>query len=60
MSKDVQDTVVNLASIVLNMAYGKKDFLTNASRVIGVIKSGQALTKFKQMVVAQRSEIQTI
>lgn len=60
MSKDVQDTVINLASIVLNMAYGKKDFLTNASRVIGVIKSGQALTKFKQMIVAQRSEIHTI
>ena len=53
MSRDVQDTVITLASIVLNMAYGKKDFATNASRVVDVIKSGQAFTKFRQMIVAQ-------
>lgn len=53
MSRDVQDTVITLASIVLNMAYGKKDFATNASKVVDVIKSGQAFTKFRQMVVAQ-------
>lgn len=53
MSKDVEDTVVSLASIVLNMAYGEKDFATNAARVINVIKSGQAMNKFRQMVIAQ-------
>ena len=54
MSKDVEDTVVSLASIVLNLAYGEKDFSTNAAKVINVIKSGQALAKFRQMVIAQR------
>lgn len=53
MSKDVEDTVVSLASIALNMAYGEKDFNLNAAKVINTIKSGQALTKFKQMVIAQ-------
>ena len=60
MSKDVEDTVVSLASIVLNLAYGEKDFSTNAAKVISVIKSGQAMTKFKQMVSAQRTEISNI
>ena len=54
MSKDVEDTVISLASIVLALAYGERDFNTNAAKVIGVIKSGQALAKFKQMVIAQR------
>ena len=54
MSKDVEDTVVSLASIVLNLAYGEKDLTTNAAKVIGVIKSGQAMAKFRQMVIAQR------
>ena len=54
MSKDVEDTVVSLASIVLNMAYGEKDFNLNAAKVINTIKSGQALAKFRQMVIAQR------
>lgn len=53
MSKDVEDTVVSLASIVLNLAYGEKDFSLNAAKVLNVIRSGQALTKFKQMVIAQ-------
>lgn len=60
MSKDVEDTVVSLASIVLNLAYGEKDLATNAARVINVIKSGQAMTKFRQMVIAQRSEMVNI
>ena len=60
MTKDVEDTVISLASIVLNMAYGEKDFATNAARIVSVIKSGQAMTKFKQMVSAQRSEILNI
>ncbi len=55
MSKDVEDTVVTLASIVLNLAYGEKDFATNAARVISVIKSGQAMAKFKAMVIAERT-----
>ncbi len=54
MAKDVQDTVVSLASIVLNLAYGEKDLATNTAKVINVIKSGQAFNKFKQMVIAQR------
>ena len=54
MSKDVEDTVVSLASIVLNLAYGEKDLTLNAAKVLNVIHSGQALTKFKQMVIAQR------
>lgn len=54
MAKDVEDTVVSLASIVLNLAYGEKDLATNAARVISVIKSGQAMAKFRQMVIAQR------
>ena len=54
MTKDAEDTVVSLASIVLNMANGEKDLSTNATKVLYAIKSGQALTKFKQMVIAQR------
>lgn len=54
MTKDVEDTVVCLASIVLNMVYGEKDLNLNAAKVLSVIHSGQALTKFKQMVIAQR------
>ena len=54
MSKDVQDTVVSLASLVLKMAYGEKRFEVNAAKVINTIKSGMAINKFKQMVIAQR------
>ena len=54
MSKDVEDTVVTLASIVLNMAYGEKDFSANTNKVKQIINSGQALTKFRQMIIAQR------
>lgn len=54
MPKDVEDTVVTLASLALNLAYGEKDLNVNAARVLSVIKSGQAMTKFKQMIMAQR------
>jgi pyrimidine-nucleoside phosphorylase len=54
MEKDVEDTVVALASLVLKLAYDEKDIKTNAARVLSVINSGQAFTKFKQMVMAQR------
>lgn len=53
MSKDVEDTVINLASIILNLSYGEKDMALNANKVREVIKSGKALAKFKQMVIAQ-------
>lgn len=54
MSKDVEDTVISLASIILNLAYGEKNMEANAAKVLHAIRSGQALTKFKQMVIAQR------
>ena len=54
MTKDVEDTVVSLASIVLKMAYGEKNPNANPSRVLEVIRNGQAMAKFKQMVIAQR------
>jgi pyrimidine-nucleoside phosphorylase len=60
MSKDVEDSVVMLASIALNFVYGEKDLNTNAARILGVIKSGQALTKFKQMVMAQYGDVEFI
>ncbi len=54
MSRDVEDTVISLAHVVLSLAYGEKDFETNSAKVRNVIWSGQALNKFKQMVIAQR------
>jgi len=57
MSKDIEDTVVMLASIVLALAYGEKDLNINAARVLSVIKSGQAFAKFKQMVSAQGGNV---
>ena len=54
MSRDVEDTVVSLANIVLSLAYGEKDFETNSAKIRNVIWSGQAMAKFKQMVIAQR------
>jgi pyrimidine-nucleoside phosphorylase len=54
MTKDVEDTVVTLASLVLKLAFNEKDFNTNAARILGIINSGQAFTKFKQMIIAQR------
>ena len=54
MAKDVEDTVVNLASIILNLSYGEKDMASNANKVRTVIQNGQALAKFKQMIIAQR------
>jgi pyrimidine-nucleoside phosphorylase len=54
MPKDIEDTVVTLASLALNLAYGEKDLNTNAARVLSVIRSGQAMAKFKQMIMAQR------
>lgn len=54
MSKDVEDTVVSLASIVLNLANREKDFNKNREKILDVINSGAALQKFRQMVVAQR------
>ena len=54
MAKDVEDTVVNLASIILNLSYGEKDMVSNANKVRTVIQNGQALAKFKQMIIAQR------
>lgn len=53
MTKDVQDEVVALASIMLNIAFGEKNFNANAKKIMDVIQSGQAMTKFKQMVIAQ-------
>jgi pyrimidine-nucleoside phosphorylase len=60
MAKDVEDSVVMLASIALHFAYGEKDLNKNAARVLSVIKSGQALTKFKQMVMAQYGDVEFI
>ena len=54
MAKDVEDTVINLASIILNLSYGEKDMALNANKVRTVIQNGQALAKFKQMIIAQR------
>ena len=54
MSKDVEDTVVSLASIVLNLANREKDVNKNREKILEVINSGAALQKFRQMVVAQR------
>lgn len=54
MSRDLEDTVVALGSLVLQMVYGEKDMEVNAAKILGVINSGQALTKFKQMIAAQR------
>lgn len=56
MSKDVEDTVINLASIILNLSYGEKDMALNANRVREVIKNGKALAKFRQMIIAQRRQ----
>ena len=56
MSKDVEDTVISLASLALALAYGEKNLAENAAKVISVIKSGQAMNKFKQMVIAQRRD----
>ena len=54
MTKDVEDTVVSLASMILNLAYGKNSLASNSSKILNTIKSGQAMMKFKQMVIAQR------
>lgn len=53
MSKDIENIVVSLGSVILSLAYGEKNLNENASRILSVIQSGQALTKFKQMVIAQ-------
>jgi len=60
MAKDVEDTVINLASIILNLSYGEKDMALNANKVRKVIQNGQALSKFKQMIIAQRRETELI
>ena len=54
MTKDVKDTVVSLASIILSLVYGEKNFNKNAEKVMEVISMGQALKRFRQMVIAQR------
>ena len=54
MEKDVEETVIALASLILTLTNGEKDLSTNGAKVMSVINSGQALTKFKQMVIAQR------
>ena len=53
MPKDVEDTVISLASVILNLAYGKTTFSENAAKVVSIIKTGQALAKFRQMIIAQ-------
>ncbi len=52
MSKDVEDTVVMIANLILSSTYGEKDLDINVARILSVIKSGQAFAKFKQMVMA--------
>jgi len=54
MPKDVEETVVALGSIVLSLAYGEKNQNENAEKILTAIKTGRAMTKFKQMVMAQR------
>ena len=54
MTKDVEDTVIMLGSLALNITNGEKDLNTNAARILEVIRSGKAMDKFRQMVIAQR------
>lgn len=53
MAKDVQDTIYSLGSVILSLAYGEKDFNDNTMRMIEVIKSGRAMTKFRQLISSQ-------
>ena len=58
MTKDVEDTIVALGSVILSLVYGKRDMTENAAQIISVINSGQAYQKFKQMVIAQNGDIE--
>lgn len=57
MMEDVNEIVMALGSTVLSVALGKKDQEINQARIKEAIKSGRALTKFKQMVEAQGGDI---
>lgn len=54
MTKDLRDTVVSLAHVILRLATGENDLNKNYEKIKEVIDSGKALKKFKQMVEAQR------
>lgn len=54
MAKDIEETVMALANILLTLYYGEKNIEENTRRIKEVIDSGEALMKFRQMIIAQR------
>lgn len=60
MTEDVNEIVMALGSDVQAIALGEKDPDINQARIKEVIKSGKALTKFKQMVAAQGGDVSYI
>lgn len=53
MAKDIQDTIFALGSVILSLAFDKKDMNENIDRIKNVILSGKAMKKFKQLVTSQ-------
>lgn len=58
MTKDLEDTIVALGSVILSLSYGKKDMTENSAQIISAIRSGKAFEKFKQMVIAQNGDVE--
>lgn len=53
IAEDVLETVMTLGNILLKLTLNEKDDEHNKVRIQEAIKSGKALTKFRQMVIAQ-------
>ena len=53
IEEDVMETVTTLGSVIVSLASTEKDKEINIARISEVIKSGKALTKFRQMISAQ-------
>ena len=60
MPQDVGDVVVALGSIILKLAGYGEDLKKNAIIIKDTIKSGKALEKFKEIVVAQYGSLEYI
>lgn len=60
MPKDVEETVITLADLVLTLSDPSSNSRDNIMRIKDVINSERALTKFRQMVIAQGGDVEYI
>ena len=56
MEDDIEETIMTIGSIIMAQTLNERDIDLNMARISEAIKSGKAITKFRQMVAAQHGD----